>query len=368
MGAPMLVGFDVTVAARAPTGMRVYARELEAALAGRSCTIRAWQRNLGAPGRGVGRVLSAARLMSWFLLDVPRRVRREGVDVYHSLASLGPLRPGCPSVMSVHDATLLTNRSHFGWIDRLYHRVFSVLAARRADAVVVPSAASRREVARTYGVPDARIHVVHGGVSSRFHPSPAAERASLMARLGLRAPYVLVIGARVPRKNIEALLVALARVRDAGHPELQLAIAGPEDPGDGRLRARIGRLGLAPAVRWLGWIRDDDQPALYGGALCLAYPSLEEGFGIPILEAMASGAAVLTSDRSSMAELAGDAAHLVDPTSPIAIASGLQRLVEDAGLRADLVARGTARAAGFAWENAAAATEGVYRLVARRTG
>jgi glycosyltransferase involved in cell wall biosynthesis len=118
-------------------------------------------------------------------------------------------------------------------------------------------------------------------------------------------------------------------------------------------------------VRWLGWIGDEDLPALYGGALCLAYPSLEEGFGMPILEAMACGTPVLTADRSSMPEIAGDAALLVDPTSPTAIADGLRRIAGDAAVREALIARGAARAAEFTWESAAARMEAVYRLVAR---
>jgi glycosyltransferase involved in cell wall biosynthesis len=364
-GAAMLVGFDVTIAARAATGVGVYARELGAALAGRSCTIRAWQRSLGRPGRW-SRPLNAMRLTSWLLLEIPRRVRRESVDVYHAVSSLGPLRPACPYVMSVHDATLLTARSHYGWADRLYHRVFSVLAARRADAILVPSAAARRDVARAYRIPEARIHVVHLGLSAHFRPVPAARRASLLERLGLRAPYVLFVGARPPRKNIEALLAALAKVAGAGRADLQLAIAGPADPGDRRLRALAERLGLDSAVRWLGWIRDEDLPALYGGAVCLVYPSLAEGFGLPIIEAMASGTAVITSDRSSMAEIAGDAALLVDPESPPALAEGLRRLTGDASLREELIARGAARAREFAWEDAAAATETVYRQAARQ--
>ena len=363
----MVIGFDVTIAARIPTGVGVYARELATALASRAVTVHTWQRTLGRGG-GRPRVLNATRLMSWFLVEVPRRVRRERVDVYHAMASLGALRPGCSSVMSVQDATLLTGRSHFGRVDRLYHRVFSVRAARRADAVIVPSASAGRDVASRYGIAEGRLHVICHGLSPRFRPASSAERSAVLARLGLRAPYVLSIGVRIPRKNLERLLAALARLRGAGHREIQLAIAGPAGPGDEEIRAHISRRGLEADVRWLGWIEDEDLPALYGGALCLAYASLEEGFGMPILEAMACGTAVLTSDRSSMVEVAGKAALLVDPTSSTAIADGLQRLAENAGLREDLIVRGLAHAAGFAWDKAAAETEAVYRRVARRSG
>jgi glycosyltransferase involved in cell wall biosynthesis len=267
--------------------------------------------------------------------------------------------------MTVHDATLLTMRSQYGWADRLYHRVFSVHAARRADAVIVPSAAARQAVARAYVVPEARIHVVWHGVSPRFGPVPPAGESPILHRHGLRPPYVLFVGARPPRKNLERLILAVARARD--RPDgtaLQLAVAGPIERGDQAARSLARRLGLEEVVRWLGWVPDDELPVLYGGALCLAYPSLAEGFGLPILEAMACGTPVLTSDRSALAEVAGDAALLVDPESPDAIAEGLRRLRRDEGARQDLITRGAVRAAGFTWQATAAATEAVYRLAA----
>jgi glycosyltransferase involved in cell wall biosynthesis len=362
----MLVGFDVTVPARAATGVGVYARELEAALASRCCTVRPWREVLGPPGRGWHRLRNAVHLTRWFLAEVPRRVQREGLDVYHAATSLGPLRPGCPSIMTVHDATLLTTRSQYGWADRLYHRVFSVLAARRADAIIVPSAVARQAVARAYRIPAGRIHVVPHGVSPRFRPVAAGARAPILARHGLDSPYVLFVGARPPRKNIGRLVEAVARLRADGDGDLQLAIAGPPDPEDEATRRLAQRLGLAPFVRWLGWIPDAELPALYSGALCLAYPSLAEGFGFPVLEAMACGAPVLTSERSAMAEVAGGAAILVDPATPAAIAGGLRCLRKDPWLASDLVARGARRVAGFTWSGAAEATEAVYRLVARQ--
>lgn len=367
-GHRMRVAFDVTVPARAATGVGVYARELQAALAGRPLSLRVWQERLDPPVPGWPRLLNAVRLTRWLVREVPRRVRREGVTLYHAVSSLGPLRPGCPSVMTVHDATLLTMRSQYGRADRLYHRVFSVVAARRADAIIVPSAAARQAVASAYRVPEARIHVVLHGVSPRFRPTPPAERAPVLHRHGLCPPYLLFVGARPPRKNLGRLLEALARVRSQpGAADLQLALAGPVEPGDGATRSLARRLGLETAVRWLGWMPDEELAAVYSGALCLAYPSLAEGFGLPILEAMACGTCVLTSDRSSMAEVAGDAALLIDPESADAIADGLRRLRNDAGLRRDLIALGAARAARFTWQDSGAATEAVYRLAARQS-
>jgi glycosyltransferase involved in cell wall biosynthesis len=209
------------------------------------------------------------------------------------------------------------------------------------------------------------MHVVPHGVSEHFRPPSPAGRAPVLRRHGLVSPYVLFVGARPPRKNLGRLIEALGRVQgSAAAAPLQLAVAGPDGPADEATRAHARRLGLDGAVRWLGLVGSEELPALYSGALCLAYPSLAEGFGLPILEAMACGTSVLTSDRSSMAEVAGDAAMLVDPEDPEAIADGLRRLRDDTGLRNELVARGAARASGYCWRKAAAATEAVYREVA----
>jgi glycosyltransferase involved in cell wall biosynthesis len=368
MKADMRVALDLTVPGRAVTGVGVYARELEAALGRRPLTLSVWRGDLAPPVRGWPRLVNAARLTRWLLHEVPRRVRDEGIDVYHSASSLGPLGPGCPWVMTVHDATLLTMRSQYGWADRLYHRVFGVLAARRADALVVPSEAARQAIARAYRIPESRMHVVLHGVSGHFEPRPPDACAPVLRRHGLASPYVLFVGARPPRKNLGRLTEAFGRVRgDVGGGRLELAIAGPADAGDEAAREQARRLGLDGAVRWLGYVRYEELPALYSGALCLAYPSLAEGFGLPILEAMACGTPVLTSARSAMAEVAGQAALLVDPEDPAAIADGLRRLLGDPRLRSDLAACGLARAAGFSWRTAAAATEAVYREVARQS-
>ena len=364
----MRIALDVTVPARSLTGVGVYARELHAALASRSLDLRVWQDALAPPAPGWPRLLNAVRLTRWLAREVPRRVRQEGVDLYHAVSSVGPLRPGCPWVMTVHDATLLTMRSQYGWADRLYHRVFGVLAARRADALIAPSQATRQAVARVYGIPETRIHVVPHGISDHFRPPAAARRAAVLRRYGLSSPYVLFVGARPPRKNLDRLIEAIARSRRRpGGAALQLAIAGPPEHGDGATRAVARRLGLTDAVRWVGWVPPEDLPALYAGARCLAYPSLAEGFGFPILEAMACGTCVVTSDGSSMAEVAGDAALLVDPQRADSIADALSRLQGDPALRSELIARGLARAAGFRWPDAAARTEAVYRRVARQS-
>lgn len=361
----MRVVLDLTITARARTGIGVAARQLEAALLGRRVDVRAWRGELGAGRGGVARLGHALRLTAWFTREVPRRVRREGITVYHAPSSLGPLRAGCPTVLTVHDATLFTRWGPRSRLDRLYCRIFSAAAARRADAVIVPSHAARASVLRAYRLRPERLHVVPHGVAPGFSPVPPAGRAPVLAQHGVHAPYVLFVGARPRRKNLERVVEAVARLRRApGTAALELVVAGPPEPEDPGARARAEALGLRAHVRWLGWVPEADLPALYSGALCLAYPSHEEGFGLPVLEALACGTSVLTSERSAMAEVAGGGALLVDPGSVDAIVDGIARLAADGALRAELGARGRARARAFTWERTARETETVYRRLA----
>jgi alpha-1,3-rhamnosyl/mannosyltransferase len=367
MDRTMRIAFDMTIPDRARTGVGVAARHLETALLARGLDVRPWRRAL-RPGRaGVARLLNAVRLAYWLACDVPRRVRREGVAVYHAPACVGPLRAGCATVLTVHDATLFTWWAPPSPADRLFWRIFSGAAARRADAVIVPSARARHTVVEAYRLPWERVHVVPHGVSPCFQPVPPASRAAVLARHGIGEPYVLFVGARPRRKNLVALVEALARLDGVpAGPPVALVVAGPPEPEDPVAVAAAARLGLAARVRYLGWVPEAELAALYSGAVCLAYPSREEGFGLPVLEAMACGTGVLTSAGSPMADMADGAAVLVDPESVDAIRDGLQLLLGDDGLRAALGARGLARAAEFTWARTAAATEAVYRRVARR--
>ena len=363
-GESVRVAVDLTLAGRVRTGVGVYARNLVAHLGKVSLDVLPWRHELGPVGAGPQRLLSALRLASWLQLHVPRAARRDRITVYHSPCSLGPLRMPCARVMTVHDAVALTMPSQYGAAERLYFRLFSVVAARRANAVVVPSRAARDEIARVYRIPHARLRVIPEAASPRFHPIAPQESASVLARYGIRRPYVLFVGANVPRKNVPRLLEAYDAMRRRAGVDAQLLLVGPPGPATPALLALTRRLKLHPHLRRLDRVPDDDLPALYSAAACLAYPSLAEGFGLPILEAMACGTPVLTSNCSAMPEVAGDAALLVDPRRTEAITDGLVRLLTEDHLREELIARGLARARAFTWERTARATEEVYRAAA----
>jgi glycosyltransferase involved in cell wall biosynthesis len=231
---------------------------------------------------------------------------------------------------------------------------------RRATAVIATSESTRRDLVHRLGLPGDRVHTVHLGIDHDLY-RPVERRR-------LDEPYVLFVGTEHPRKNLGRVLEAFAALKAGGaHPQLKLVKAGgpgkAEWPFRDATERRVRELGLEDDVVFTGRIPDEDIVALYSGAVCLVFPSLYEGFGFPVLEAMACGCPVVTSTASSLPELAGDAALLVDPRDPGAIADAMRLLVEDGGERRRLVARGRRRAARFTWERTARETLAVYERV-----
>ena len=282
---------------------------------------------------GGGRTTAALRDLWWYPVGLPLRAR--GVDVLHCPTYRAPLRAAVPVVVTVHDLAVLRHPEAF----RRWSRTYGALTVRRviraAARVIAVSEFTKREVVELAGVPEERVRVVPNAVGVPFSPEgPRAE-----------GDYVLAVGTLEPRKNLPRLADA------AGRLGVELRVVGARGWGDVDVAG----------VRWVGEVDDETLAGLYRGALCVAYPSLYEGFGIPVLEAMASGAAVVTSERSAMAEVADGAAVLVDPRDPDAIATGIERAIEE---REALGARGLERARGYTWEAAAEATVRVYEEAA----
>ncbi|HEV2062559.1 MAG TPA: glycosyltransferase family 1 protein [Solirubrobacteraceae bacterium] len=227
---------------------------------------------------------------------------------------------------------------------------------RRATAVIAASHATRRDLVEHVGLEPGRVHVVHEAIDHDLY-RPVSRRV-------VEGPYVLYVGTEHPRKNFGRVLEAFARLR---RPGLRLVKAGGPGKGEWDFRTATDRklagLGLGEEVVFTGRIPDEDLVALYSGALCLIFPSLYEGFGFPVLEAMACGCPVVTSTASSLPEVAGDAALLVDPCESAAIAAAAARLVDDDALRRDVAERGRRHAAGFTWERCARETLRVYDRV-----
>ncbi len=289
------------------------------------------------------------------------------LDVVHDPIGVSPFMLGrwagqFRRLTTIHDAIAFRYPEGYPWLNNLLHRRYVPASLPNLDGVVAVSEDAARDLARFMGVPPARIHVVPSGVSAHFRPVPPDAAAAVAQRYGLTGPYILSVGAQKAHKNVARLVAAFAQVRDA-FPDVRLAIAGPTQWRHSGVEDEIARQGVASAVARLGYVAEDDLPALYSAARLFALPSLYEGFGLPVLEAMACGAPVVCSNTTALPEVAGDAALLVDPTDVDALAAALRRLLADDGLRCDLAARGLARARQFTWEQTARNMVRVYRAV-----
>lgn len=270
------------------------------------------------------------------------------------------MRRTMPMVLTIYDLNVLRFPGLFRPWFRYYARTVLPRAARAADAVITLSHASKADIVEGLRIPAERVSVIPPGVHPSFTPpSPgSAHAAEVRRRYGLGGDFVLDVGSVEPRKNLPRLIAAIERLR--GQPataDIMLVHAGPEGWLSNGVTA-------APGVHFLGHVPREDLAALYGLARVCAYPSLWEGFGLPVAEAMACGCPVVTSNVSSLPEVAEGAAVLVDPGSVEAIAAGIARLWTDEPLRADLARRGRERARNFTWERTAHATAAVYDAVA----
>ena len=286
------------------------------------------------------------------------------VDVFHSVnAVLLPQRSG-RRVVTVHDLTCIDFPRFHPLARRVLFRVGLHRAARLADAIIVPSAATGSDLRRHVGSPRAPVHVVPSAAGTGFAPLAMTEAEPVLRRYGLRlGDYLLFVGNVEPRKNLVGLLRAYDTLRRGRRRGPALVIAG----GAGwKNRAILDAMAASPYtadIRVVGYVPEGELAALMNGAIAFVYPSLYEGFGLPPLEAMACGTPVITSNRSSLPEVVGDAALLVDPESTRDLALAMARLVDEAPLREELRERGLERARAFSWRQTAELTAAVYESV-----
>jgi glycosyltransferase involved in cell wall biosynthesis len=287
---------------------------------------------------GASKLSALARDTLWYLALLPLQATQAGLDVLHCTTFRAPLASRVPVVVTVHDLAVLRHPALFPRWTRLYGTIGLRQTLRAADRVVAVSEFTKREVVELARVAEERVRVVPNATDEAFSPEgPTAQ-----------GDYVLAVGTLEPRKNLPRLVEATRRLG------LELRVVGAEGWG--------GVTMDGTDVRWLGRVPDAQVASLYRGALCFAYPSLYEGFGIPVLEAMRCGAPVVTSAGTAMEEVVGEAAELVDPLDSGSIAAGIERAI---ARREELRAAGLARAGRFSWEAAAEATAAVYRELAR---
>lgn len=306
------------------------------------------------------------RFEQWAL---PLELRRVHVDVLHFPDFIPPFRRSCPAVITVHDLAflrfpgLLTPESerYYGQIER---------AVRSADGIIAVSESTKRDLVALAGANADRVTVVHEAAGPAFRPCPPRAVAEAKSRYGIIGDYILFVGTIEPRKNIPFLLQAYARMRQGWPKGIDvpcLVLAGKKGWLYESIFSVREELALGDSVVCTGGIAVEDLPALYTGALCFVLPSLYEGFGLPVLEAMSCGTPVITSNTSSLPEVAGDAALLVDPQDLIGLAAAMHRVCQDDVLRRELSTRGVIQAARFSWERAARETLAVYRQALGRT-
>lgn len=299
---------------------------------------------------------------AWEQTGLPLALGREHATVFHSPHHSMPMLPGpWKTVVTMHDVTFRLLPWRYTAARRLYMHAVTLLSARRAQHFIVPSQSVAEDFARLYRVAPGRITVVHEAAPATMgviEDGTVLEEAR--GRLRLPDRFVLSVGTLEPGKNRGALLRALASLRRSGLPHT-LVVGGQRGWRERERDDLAERLGVAEAVRYLGYVPDADLPLLYNLADAFVFPSWREGFGLPPLEAMACGTPVVASDMPAMPEILGDAALYAAPRRPKAIASALEHVLTDRALHDDLRARGLEQAARYSWERAAEETLAVYR-------
>src|SRR5206468_1710407 len=298
-------------------------------------------------------------------LRIPLAIRREGVTLFHAPHYVLPPLVQCRSVVTIHDCIHLMFPQYLP--NRLalsYARTSIDLASRRATRVLTVSESSKRDILRFVDLPPEKIDVIYNAYDERFGIEPREEDVvRVRERYQLHDEFVLYAGNVKPHKNLERLITAFHLVRQRGLDHLKLVLIGDEISKYAALRRAVHRYQLHQYVRFLGYLPEETLAVMYRLSGVFVFPSLYEGFGLPPLEAMASGTPVVTSNVSSLPEVAGDAAVLVDPYDPQAIADGIYRVLTDADLRKDLRRKGVARAGQFSWEQSVRRVRRIYNEV-----
>jgi glycosyltransferase involved in cell wall biosynthesis len=370
----MIIALDGHMIGSHETGNETYALELALALARLDAPMAndySYKLYTARPGALPAGVYSEPRLSVREFPDVPslvriprtypRLVREDGAALLHMQYVAPPFAP-CPVVLTVHDVSHRIYPEFFSLKARLVVTPLTGMSIRRATHIIASSMATLRDLVRYYRVPQSRVTVVPLAAGCQYQPRPQEEQARVQALYNLPASYVLSVGTMQPRKNLGRLIEAFGSIA-AEIPEVALVIAGAPTSYGSELEQKVRQRGLGGRVRFIGYVPEADLPALYSGATVFCYPSLYEGFGLPPLEAMACGAPTVTSNTSSLPEVVGDAALMVNPTSVESISFALRQFLQDPELRDTYGQKGLQRAASFSWQRTAQLTRDVYDQV-----
>ncbi len=300
------------------------------------------------------------QFQAWFHLGLPVTFRRDRLDIFHSINFLIPPVPGCKTVSTVHDLSSLVIPGQHRLLHRLSHSLFLKSSLRRADRLIAVSQSTKDEIDRILPNCSNKTDVILEAAAPEFRPIENENfLKSIRQSYELPERFLLYVGTLEPRKNIEGLLLAYARVKDK-IPH-KLVVVGGRGWKYTPIFDVVKSNGMEEHVIFTGYITQKDLPALYNLADFFVYPSFYEGFGLPVMEAMSSRTAVITSNCSSLAEIAGDAALLVNPRDEDQIADAIVKLARDANLREDFARKGLTRSRSFSWTLTADRTLSLYR-------
>jgi glycosyltransferase involved in cell wall biosynthesis len=368
----MSLYLDISAAVHRRAGLGRYAESLARALADRVPDRLAFFYNAengieplkgleGTPAQTVALGYKPWRMLVWLGQLAGTGFNRlvPGARLFHATEHLLLPLHGIPTVLTVHDLIFRQLPQHHKRLNRWYLNLTMPLYCRRASRIIAVSEAARRDLIAAYGVPSEKITVIYEAADPRFCPQSAVAVASALARYDLPARYLLFVGTIEPRKNLDRLLAAFERIYREGLSDA-LVIVGKRGWLTDDFFAALEHSPVREHVIFPGFVPDADLPAVYSGAQALVLPSLCEGFGLPVLEAMACRTPVICSNTSSLPEVAGDAALLIDPTDVDQIAGAITRVLTDSALSEQMRVRGEAQAARFSWERTAEETLAVY--------
>lgn len=300
-----------------------------------------------------------ARIL-WEQAILPLLASRDGLDLLHCPLNVLPVGVRVPVVLTIHDLTFIRYPDRFHPLKQRYLAAFTRYAARHARRIVTDSAATRSDVIKAFGVDPATIDIVYPGVDPDFHPADASTIDAFRTRMRLPDHYILYLGTLEPRKNVDRLVRAFAHLVRRGVPHT-LVLAGGRGWDFAAIDQAVAEAQLGDRVLFPGYVRREDQPLWYGAAEVFAYPSQYEGFGLPVLEALACGTPVVTSPVSSLPEVVGLAGITVDPTDELALADAIEGILRDPAEASRLRQAGPIQAQSFTWQNAAAGCMAAYR-------
>jgi glycosyltransferase involved in cell wall biosynthesis len=354
----MKILFDVREASRNVTGIGTYVRNIAREVRAHGdpqivcrCVPERTESPAGKAVRSLPvQAINFLRNVTWKQAYLPARAHREKADVLVCMDPLGPLV--CPTLtaLTIYDMIFLTSGAQTDAWTR-YWRVMVPRCARRADLLFTLSQTSRAQIVTRLGVPAEKIVVIRSGIAGHFHPlrGSAEEQERVRHRLGLPQSYLLMVGAHDPRRNLKTLFAAYQRLKAKGSLEQKLVIVGQRTPYFQEVRDTARTLGIEEDVLFRDYVSNEDLRCYYGLADLYVYPSLEEGFGFTPLEAMACGLPVVASRATSLPEVLGDAAVMVNPTDPDELAGAIDQALSDQDLRRSLIQKGLSRARDFSW-------------------